>query len=148
MSLPYNPNTLQYEWKDNLDEDPPVPRTQGFQDAVRPELSWKNTYEINSKKWEEYSKGYTEGKRLIKKKTGKKARKRAFVDLLSFTPHHTPESEYYDVNEDDAFLSESYLYALLGKEDGRTVLNFIKRLIDSYDLDYHKIKKDVVQESN
>ena len=57
--------------------------------------------------------------------------------LLAWTPEQTPphfkeRDGYEDGDEDSPFLSEAYLYNLLGKEDARTLLALLSRYKEAH----------------
>lgn len=139
-----DPNHLEAEWKRSLDETPSVDRRSGFKDAVKEE-SWNNSYETGSENWKEYARGWDEGKKLLEKKSGKQAIREAFLDLLTFTPHYTPESEYYDVEDRVPFFTETYLYALVGKDDARTILAYLRSLMEACDFERRELEEQVVR---
>ena len=74
--------------------------------------------------------------------------KKALDKLMSFTLDDVPESfkknEWYEAgDENQPFFSEAFLYPLLGKEDARTVLTYIKSLVrevQQFDPDYELVE--------
>ena len=67
------------------------------------------------------------------------------IDLLSFVPQRSPESVYgeREIEEDVPFFSEAYLYHLLGKQEGRTVLG----LMDSIAEETGNTRRELMKEA-
>lgn len=150
MSTFKDPKHLLSEWASDLEESPSIAREEGFEDAVDPNRSWNNTYARFSSEWEEYARGFDEGKDFLRKKSGKAAVREAFIELLNLDIMYTPENEHYDfeVENDVPFFTETYLYALVGKQDARTILAYLRNLIEACDFDRYKLEEEARRKGN
>lgn len=105
-------------------------------------LEGKNCYQLQGGRWHSYHHrdiGHpeldpielrTESRSEIKSFALKKALESLKSFKVDSAPmHFNEENIYYSPgNEDAPFASEGFLYALLGKEDGRSMLSRIRRL--------------------
>ncbi len=67
---------------------------------------------------------------------------RAIKELLEYVPENKDildkDSDYYAKGDENApFVSESYLYNLLGKEDARTFRALLKNVLEHLGVDRH-----------
>lgn len=76
------------------------------------------------------------------------ALKDALRMLVNFHPEDRPlqfdrkmskQTGYEAGDEKAPFISESYLYVLLGKEDARTVLAYVRRICEAAGFDLHDL---------
>lgn len=67
------------------------------------------------------------------------------IDLLSFVPQRSPESVYNEeeVEDNAPLFSKAYLYHLLGKQEGRTVLG----LMDSIAEETGNTRRELMEEA-
>ncbi len=70
------------------------------------------------------------------------SKEQSIKDLLEWTPENKyildKNSNYYEKDDEDApFVSETYLYNLLGKEDARTFRALLKNVLEHLGVDRH-----------
>lgn len=72
------------------------------------------------------------------------------ISRINYPLKHFPKKEYGDIyvrgDDKSPFISEKYLYHLLGKEDARTLFGLIYRICEAADISMDDLEKEIYNE--